>query len=60
MNEAFDFPNILMLITTVSIIGGGFYFSGRVSRTLEELCKISKDHEHRIRSLERSRSLSTK
>lgn len=41
-------------LTVFTIVGGGFYYTGRVTRTLEALEKISTDHEERIRDLERA------
>jgi len=37
----------------VAMVGGGFYFTGRITAVLEGLRSISADHEKRLRSLER-------
>ena len=44
--------SVALLITVVSVVGGGFYFTGRVTRAVEQLTVIAEDHEDRIRSLE--------
>jgi hypothetical protein len=47
-------PQILFgLAQFVAFFGGGFYFVGRMTKTQETLGEIAKDHEHRIRVIER-------
>jgi len=43
------------VLQAVAIIGGGFYFTGKITTVLEELRRIGFDHEDRIRYLERDR-----
>lgn len=47
-----ELSTIVQLATLVSIVGGGFYFTGRVTKTLEVLAEVSADHEDRIRAIE--------
>lgn len=41
------------MLTIMTVIGGGFYFTGRITKNIEILTKITEDHETRIRHLER-------
>lgn len=52
----FNFNQIINIITIIVILGGGFYFSGRVTFAIESLTAITKDHENRIRILESKNS----
>lgn len=47
------FEMLLQVISMFSIIGGGFYFTGKVTQTLSNLTNIAQDHEERIRGLEK-------
>lgn len=47
-------PQVLLALAQfVAFFGGGFYFVGRVTKTQEVLGVIAKDHEDRVRKLER-------
>ena len=37
----------------IVLLGGGFYFAGRITKNLEVLTEGQKDHENRLRFLER-------
>jgi len=53
----FDVPEIQALlqgVQAIAVIGGGFYFAGRITKNLETLTEVSKDHENRLRDIERS------
>ena len=52
MLEGLTVGDLVNLIQAVAVIGGGFYFTGRVTSTLEQLRELVHDHEDRIRSLE--------
>lgn len=41
-------------LQAVGLIGGAFYFTGRVTAVLEQLKSLGSDHETRIRRLERA------
>ncbi len=43
---------IASIVQAGAIIAGGFYFTGRVTAMLDELRRITIDHEDRLRSLE--------
>ena len=47
------FEQMVQIITLVAVVGGGFYFTGRVTQNLEQLQLITADHEQRLRYLER-------
>ena len=47
-------PQVLIAAAQfVAFFGGGFYFVGRMTKTQETLGEIAKDHESRIRTIER-------
>lgn len=52
-------PTLLLVLfgalQAVAIVGGGFYFVGRISKTQETLATIVKDHEIRLRVIEQQR-----
>lgn len=39
-------------VQAIAVIGGGFYFAGRITKNLETLTKVSEDHEDRLRDIE--------
>ena len=41
------------ILTIMTVIGGGFYYTGRITKNIEILTKIIEDHETRMRRLER-------
>ena len=43
---------LLQGIQAVAVIGGGFYFAGRITKNLEVLTKGHEDHEDRLRVVE--------
>lgn len=47
----------LAILQGVALVGGMFYYGGRVSRTLELLVNTARDHEDRLRKLERRPAL---
>ena len=47
------FQLLIEIVGLIILLGGGFYFTGRVSSTLERLASITADHEDRIRFIER-------
>lgn len=43
---------LLQGVQVIAVIGGGFYFAGRITKNLEILTKGQDDHENRLRVVE--------
>lgn len=54
-----DVEFLLQTLQLAAVVGGGFYFVGRITKNLEMLTEGQKDHEGRIRSLEQAPSVAS-
>ncbi|KKK61031.1 hypothetical protein LCGC14_3018390 [marine sediment metagenome] len=47
-----NIEQFIQLAQLVVVVGGGFYFTGRITKTLETLTTVTGDHEDRLRVIE--------
>ncbi len=57
--ENLTLTNLVLLIQAIIVVGGGFYFAGRLGAKMDSLTnainrlgKMIEDHEQRLRNLE--------